>query len=538
MPCAGPERETRRAALNVSASKAAQQTAAWRIECFDIARPVLQRRAVVRPETEARLVVGFVIAICLALAAFVVHALRGVRNDENFAHVLAAALQPYESTVGKVRVAGDEELALLDGELRLSITQLPTERQRAHFHVRARWTGSPRSNPEACLMGVGPDERAQFANAQLVFIENILPPLLSIVRKTPLLSATPFHGTEAWSVPDRRGYSVGYSPGGSPGPELNDIPPFTGLTPPADGLLHIAKVVLLAENGHWLRTIEIDGQATPIVDQVWAEASVNGVLALQFAAFEAHDAIEDEARRRAALVEVERGPAWLPLEDPCPADLLPASFRSESYSIEACRGGRLRDCLDECRRGSAVSCYGAALGAQREPVRAAGVQKLFLEACRLGFASGCTNGAAGRLLGAPMDDCSFRTFDAVCTRARDPWACTMFGRELLHGVASRRDLGRVRAVLVDSCPEAAASDRGNAVGDEADAGKDGDAVGEADFGGEADARDDASARGEGAQAFATGAEEAIEDPACTAAKRLLEELDGIESAAAESPRTP
>jgi TPR repeat protein len=93
----------------------------------------------------------------------------------------------------------------------------------------------------------------------------------------------------------------------------------------------------------------------------------------------------------------------------------------------------------------------AALEIQAIALDSAAAQALFLRSCRLGYASGCTNAAAGRLQGGPMDQCSLRTFQQICDRAGDPWACTMLGSALERGEATSRDPARARAALAKAC---------------------------------------------------------------------------------------
>lgn len=108
--------------------------------------------------------------------------------------------------------------------------------------------------------------------------------------------------------------------------------------------------------------------------------------------------------------------------------------------------------MAECRRSAASFCWMAAHEVQAEGVDPDAAQALYLRSCRLGFASGCTNAAAGRLTpGVPMDTCSVQTFDEICTRAADPWACAMLGGALARGDAAPRDPARARTVLAKAC---------------------------------------------------------------------------------------
>ena len=73
-----------------------------------------------------------------------------------------------------------------------------------------------------------------------------------------------------------------------------------------------------------------------------------------------------------------------------------------------------------------------------------------MRSCALGEGSGCTNAAAGMLKEHPEDPCINRTFERVCDRGQDAWACTMFGNALVkrHDPSDR---SRIKEVLGRSC---------------------------------------------------------------------------------------
>jgi hypothetical protein len=81
-------------------------------------------------------------------------------------------------------------------------------------------------------------------------------------------------------------------------------------------------------------------------------------------------------------------------------------------------------------------------------------EALFLRACSLGIASGCTNRAAGIMMDEEHRpgalECASRTFDAMCQRD-DPWACTMLAFNLERGLGIARDLTRALEVLPGGC---------------------------------------------------------------------------------------
>lgn len=140
-------------------------------------------------------------------------------------------------------------------------------------------------------------------------------------------------------------------------------------------------------------------------------------------------------------------PDWLPDLDTCPADVMPARATPINYAKDRCAAA-LGWCLRSCRAGVASECYSAALVVEEMhdgPVADA----LFLKACGLGFASGCTNRAA-RMKGGGSESCAVRTYDMACERD-DPWACTMSAFHLIRGIGIAKDDARARQVLTKSC---------------------------------------------------------------------------------------
>lgn len=140
-------------------------------------------------------------------------------------------------------------------------------------------------------------------------------------------------------------------------------------------------------------------------------------------------------------------PDWLPKLDPCPADILPARDAPADFSLERCANA-IEQCLDHCRANDARECYASAIVLQKVkdgPV----VQALFLKACALGIASGCTNRAASLDHGDDLS-CSMRTYRLACDR-NDPWACTMTGFHLIRGIGVAKDFDEARKALKGSC---------------------------------------------------------------------------------------
>ena len=141
-------------------------------------------------------------------------------------------------------------------------------------------------------------------------------------------------------------------------------------------------------------------------------------------------------------------PDWLPRAEQCPADSMPANAGAPAFSIEGCSAAA-EQCLDRCRAGNASDCYAAALVVQRMIKTGPLSDALFLRACKLGVASGCTNVAAS------MEDsgdyaCPNRTYELACGRD-DPWACTMMGFHLIKGIGVEKNNARARRFLAKSC---------------------------------------------------------------------------------------
>ncbi|TWB01638.1 sel1 repeat family protein [Bradyrhizobium stylosanthis] len=141
-------------------------------------------------------------------------------------------------------------------------------------------------------------------------------------------------------------------------------------------------------------------------------------------------------------------PDWLPRAEQCPADIMPSNAGAPAFSIEGCTAA-VEQCLGRCRAGNAGDCYSAALVVQRTIKTGPLSDALFLRACKLGAASGCTNVAAS------MEDsgdytCPNRTYELACDRD-DPWACTMMGFHLIKGIGVEKNNDRARRVLAKSC---------------------------------------------------------------------------------------
>jgi hypothetical protein len=154
----------------------------------------------------------------------------------------------------------------------------------------------------------------------------------------------------------------------------------------------------------------------------------------------------------AALAFLDQ-PAWSRLLAVCPADAFPGTNQAVKYLADGCNP-ELGGCLDRCQERDANACYAAALRAQELKAPEKYSETLFMRACELGIASGCTNRAAGMAgvegEAAATWKCPNRTFEAMCKRD-DPWACTMWGGSLWYGRGVKQDVRAARKILPKAC---------------------------------------------------------------------------------------
>jgi TPR repeat protein len=155
----------------------------------------------------------------------------------------------------------------------------------------------------------------------------------------------------------------------------------------------------------------------------------------------------------AGLAMLAGQPDWLYPIAECPVDAFPTTQVRLAFPREACISNLLT-CVQRCQEGEPSACYAAAQRTEDLKAEPEAAQALFLRACRLGIASGCTNRAAGlvfqKLDRADVWSCANRTFKAMCDRA-DPWACTMWGSSLARGRGTRQDLDQALRVLPKGC---------------------------------------------------------------------------------------
>lgn len=378
-----------------------------------------------------------------------------VPKDRETIQSLLAEVRPQldarRSVLGPVDVHGDE-IDLLGGQLKLMV-RLPDEneattRTHVHVHVLAIPEGRATGRLDLCIVG------ADLADAARALTEHALPPLVSALQQQPVLGASHAWSDTSRGIPGHSAYLGRYDVrGDADGPAVSnlldagilaDLPEL-----PGDGRLHLLKVVVEAKDGDWVRDLELDGDtkleaARPLKIPSSAPAMVVAFVVLD----NEPDPQNDTAARQAAHQRLAAHAKALPDPRACPAKLLPAKFATRyRWDETAARGGRLLYAVRACEGGDGEHCYAAAQELIAEDEKSPAAQSLFLAACRLGRASGCTNAAASRA----QDDCSFATYEASCDQGQDPWGCTMLGHALVGGDLRHRDLQRARTVLPKAC---------------------------------------------------------------------------------------
>jgi hypothetical protein len=160
-----------------------------------------------------------------------------------------------------------------------------------------------------------------------------------------------------------------------------------------------------------------------------------------------------ESARDRTLRELAAHPAWLFPADACPASVMPPTLTNPPVSDRACAGDALPACVSACEQGTAAACFNAALAVQVPGKADEPSEALFLRACKLGDAGGCTNRGAGWMMQHDnhADACVLQTFGRVCEEAGDPWGCTMLGLTLVKGDGVPRDLPRAKRALTAAC---------------------------------------------------------------------------------------
>jgi hypothetical protein len=147
-------------------------------------------------------------------------------------------------------------------------------------------------------------------------------------------------------------------------------------------------------------------------------------------------------------------PSWLATPPACPTKVLPKQFVEPGYSLEDCAGGRIDQCLEQCKNSMVSACYSAALILQAEsPENDRTLSTpLFARACQLGDASACTNWASALDESDPKnEDCRRDTFEATCKRGQDPWGCTMYSYILANQGIDEATLSTIRSYVGTAC---------------------------------------------------------------------------------------
>lgn len=353
------------------------------------------------------------------------------------------------AVLGAIEIHGNQ-IELLDGWLALNVRVPHDEEIKAgfHFHVLAIPRDRKAGKLDLCIVG------PRHAEAARALVDHALPPLVSAIRHQPLLGAV-----HAWSDTERGipGHSVYFGDAYMRGSENN--PAFSSLLEgglfeeapalPRDGLLHVVKVTVQSRDGDLLRTIELDGAtAVETERRLKGKSNIPGWMVAFSVLDDEPDPLNDVRAGSDARQRLIAHPSWLPDPHTCPAKLMPLTVATASWDAVAARGGRLLHAVRGCESGVAQLCYAAAQELIVEDSTSLAAASLFVRACQHGFASGCTNAAAGRV---PQDDCSFETYEVSCDRGHDPWGCPMLGAALALGDPKQRDLARARAVLPRAC---------------------------------------------------------------------------------------
>lgn len=359
-------------------------------------------------------------------------------------------LDAQRPVVGPVEVHGDE-IDLLGGQLKL-VVRVPHDDEAGdqapvHVHVLATPKDRNAGRLDLCIVGT------QLADAARALTENALPPLVSAIGQHPILDTSHIWSDTLHGIAGHSAYLGGYYVRGdasSPAvSNLLDAGILTNLPAlPLDGRMHLLKVVIAAQDGDWMRNLELDGDIKLETSHPLNIASSAPAMVVAFIVLDGEaDPRDDPGARRQAQQRLAAHPEWLPDPTECPAKALPTKLDNHAWDDTAARGGRLLYAVRACEYGDGAHCYAAAQELLAEDQKSAAAQSLFLAACRLGSASGCTNAAASHT----QDDCAFATYEASCDRGHDPWGCTMLGNALAHGDPRHRDLQRARIVLPKAC---------------------------------------------------------------------------------------
>ncbi|MFK7939315.1 MAG: hypothetical protein AB8B82_08045 [Roseovarius sp.] len=175
------------------------------------------------------------------------------------------------------------------------------------------------------------------------------------------------------------------------------------------------------------------------------------------------DWIEAQKREhRPVLSNILADAQYQTLATLCPADVFAQDARRSTGSAECRKNPGW--CLIKCRGGQGKACFGVARAIQTEMEdvgEATFTYPMFMAACAIGHANGCTNAGAavknGSWIAGTRPDhvadraCQFRTYDAACT-AGASWGCFMLGLEWgVEGVNGQTDQQKAKAAWQRSC---------------------------------------------------------------------------------------
>lgn len=145
---------------------------------------------------------------------------------------------------------------------------------------------------------------------------------------------------------------------------------------------------------------------------------------------------------------------WVTDAHRCSIDFMDRAEISALPEGRFCSSSKLEKCLGRCVSGQGPSCYWLGQNLQSAKADDTAVEALFQRSCKLGVGSGCTNRAASILVDKngdrTLESCALRTFERTCA-FDDPWGCTMFALELTRSSESEQDRARALAALEKSC---------------------------------------------------------------------------------------
>lgn len=144
---------------------------------------------------------------------------------------------------------------------------------------------------------------------------------------------------------------------------------------------------------------------------------------------------EEAKTREQTLIALRAMPSWLPSLDVCPSEVMPKEIVMTPYDEGHCKDEKLVWCAQRCASGDAQACFAMGVEVQVNPSQPDELsQRIFLRACMLGEAGGCTMRIQGRLKSRnlELDECTVSSFKRTCD-ADDAWGCAMLASALSQG---------------------------------------------------------------------------------------------------------